>query len=241
MPELARCFALMPNLQTVQILDIWWWEQCYEMYKNGRCCKPIFEKAFDGYVFPSVRNIILPSAAISLLKCFPEVRMVYLKDTPKPEIHAEFVQSVAEHCPLVEQFDWAVGLYTMTPMDNRTMSFYTSGQRHAAAFLDVIRHLPNLRRIQLYTMYHDFVSWLSINGHQHSMRTICSGNAQGSPGNEIARSHHFVDPPESPMQKIQCACEQDNSPCQRNTRRFLHGQLKNFPCQVQIRDAYSEF
>jgi hypothetical protein len=35
--------------------------------------------------------------------------MVYLNDTPKPEIHiAEFAQSVAEHCPLAEQFDWAV-------------------------------------------------------------------------------------------------------------------------------------
>jgi hypothetical protein len=83
LPELARCFALMPNLQTIQILDIWWWERCYEMYKNGRCCKPIFEKAFAGYVFPSVRNVMLPSAAISLLKCFPKARMVYLNDTPK--------------------------------------------------------------------------------------------------------------------------------------------------------------
>ncbi len=164
LPELARCFALMPNLQT---------EQCYEMYKNRRCCKPIFEKAFDGYVFPSVQNVMLPSAAISLLKCFPEARMVYLNDTPKPEINiAEFVQSVAEHCPLVEQFDWAVGLYAMTPIDNRTMSLYTSGQHHAAAFLDVIRHLPNLRRIQLYTMYHDFVSWSTINGRRHFMYNL---------------------------------------------------------------------
>ena len=117
------------------------------------------------------------------------------------------------------------------------MSFCTSGQHHAAAFLDAIHRHLNLRRIQLYTMYHDFVSWLTINGRRH-LCTICSGNAQGSSGNEIARSHRVVDSPESSMRKIQCASEQNDSPCERNTRRSLLGQVKNSPCQVQIRRVF---
>ena len=41
------------------------WERCYETL-------------FDGHIdFPSVRKVMLPSAAISPLKCFSGVRMVY--------------------------------------------------------------------------------------------------------------------------------------------------------------------
>ncbi len=205
LPELARCLALLPNLQTVQIQDIWWWERCYETFEIGWLCKPIFEKAFDGHVFPSVRNAMLPSAAISLLKCFPNVRMVYINDAPRPEVNmTEFVQSVAQHCPLVEQFDWAAGAYAMAPVNDWTMSFYTTYRYHAVAFLDVVRHLPDLRRVQLYTMHHNIVSWSYIKD-MDVITKIYTGNAPGNAGNEITRSNHVMDPPKPPMREIRYA------------------------------------
>ncbi|KIL65807.1 hypothetical protein M378DRAFT_10642 [Amanita muscaria Koide BX008] len=159
-PELARCLALMPNLRTIQITTLWWINGARVKGQNGyyTYSDSLFENTFTGYTFPSVQYVALPTAAVSLLACFPEVRSVFQGDAFRPDSDvAKFVEKIADHCPKVEYFAWATGAYCMTKISDLEMFFYSQANLHAPAFLTVVDRLTNLRRVQLYTMYHNTV------------------------------------------------------------------------------------
>ena len=112
--EFARCLALMPNLQTVQIMEM------LDRKQTGRypCTSETthFKREFETYTFPSVRKVILPLRAHGLFACFPNARFVILNHgSPHtypwiPDYSYNdfdvYVTEAAKHCQEVQYFSW---------------------------------------------------------------------------------------------------------------------------------------
>ncbi|KAF8639395.1 hypothetical protein AX17_001520 [Amanita inopinata Kibby_2008] len=139
--ELARCLAVMPNLHTVQLLDMF--SSAYVRRRGFNKRSNLYREAFSAYTFPSVRRIVLPWNAYTLLSCFPEVRRVHL-DAYAHELKAHiipycmvlykpFVKTGEKHYQQIERFEW-------------TSEKVSSQIVHDA----VIEALPSLRRVRLY-------------------------------------------------------------------------------------------
>ena len=113
--ELARCLALMPNLQTIQIKDMLdrktFKYTCRLPYGSE---ESLFKREFERYTFPSVRNVILPLRAHGLFICFPNAQSVILNQgLPQTwtrdynyENFDTFVTEAAKYCHKVRNFRW---------------------------------------------------------------------------------------------------------------------------------------
>lgn len=84
--ELARCLALFPNLHTIQMLV------------TPGVKKKDVDDAFRGHRYPSVRTVIVPALAHSVLDCCPDLRSV----TFNQEAPADFIDFFAKHSPKLE-------------------------------------------------------------------------------------------------------------------------------------------
>ncbi|KIL71338.1 hypothetical protein M378DRAFT_212505 [Amanita muscaria Koide BX008] len=131
--SLAQCLAFLPNLHTVQIIC----RTSGSMIRPKNMLAPkrkgderfhAFEQAFAGRCYPSVKRVSLPVEALSAFPCFPEVLDVHLNQKVFLGF-SSFISAVVHHCAKVESFGW-----------------------HESApewrFAEVIRTLPNLRRVR---------------------------------------------------------------------------------------------
>ncbi|KAK2462994.1 hypothetical protein APHAL10511_004981 [Amanita phalloides] len=148
--EFARCLALMPNLQTIQIIDLL---DSSVAPNHSAVRESDFAKAFKSYTFPSIKHVILSPRAHGLLRCFPNAQRVYLNLSWAP-YHRQYcvlfdsckkwLFEVAGHCPNVEEFG-------------------CSGELGQDFMELVISTLPKLRSVQIHfnLIYSGFISWLS--------------------------------------------------------------------------------
>ncbi|KAJ7889578.1 hypothetical protein B0H13DRAFT_2041276 [Mycena leptocephala] len=69
-PEFFRCLSLLPNLHTIQIVRAPVSSDGRGDYRKRR---DPFNQALSGYTFPSVRTLVLHSAAINMVGCCPNL------------------------------------------------------------------------------------------------------------------------------------------------------------------------
>ncbi|KAK2465562.1 hypothetical protein APHAL10511_002454 [Amanita phalloides] len=163
--ELARCLALMPNLQTIQIVDMLDFACSWRSKNDPRTSvEAIFERAFKLCSFPSVQQVILPVRARMLFKCFPNAHRVYLNPALRryyirPPNHDfdsfnQYLLEVAKHCQNVEEFDCfdelgqnSMDLVLSTFPKLRSMRIYV--RQINMAFISRLSELKKLEKIEL--------------------------------------------------------------------------------------------
>ena len=91
--ELARCLSLFPNLHTVQI-DV----STYSRRK--RSLREIFEKTFEKYSYPQIRNVFVMFYSISFVASCPQARRVGC--THYNAISSVCLQTMQGSCPHLE-------------------------------------------------------------------------------------------------------------------------------------------
>ncbi|KAK2462993.1 hypothetical protein APHAL10511_004980 [Amanita phalloides] len=158
--EFARCLALMPNLRTIQIIDIL---DCPSREYIG-VRENTFKKAFKSYTFPSITHVILSPRAHGLFHCFPNARRVYLNQTWMPcqrngvpsSNHAQrkWLIEVAKHCRNVEEFGCSKEpnqnfMELVIPTLPKLRSVQIQGDCIGVEFIRRLHELRNLEKIKI--------------------------------------------------------------------------------------------
>ncbi|KAK2462992.1 hypothetical protein APHAL10511_004979 [Amanita phalloides] len=112
--EFSRCLALMPNLQTIQIIDMRYYCSARRYYPAVH--EATFDEGFQSSTFPSIQHVIMSPQAHVLFHCFPNARRVYLNWSSRRyscnnsisgddhDACRKWLSEVAKHCPNVEEF-----------------------------------------------------------------------------------------------------------------------------------------
>ncbi|KIL67013.1 hypothetical protein M378DRAFT_159969 [Amanita muscaria Koide BX008] len=147
--KLARALSLMPNVHTVQLI-------CHGTRTQGM--PPLIEasriqKAFEGYVYPSVRRVVVPHQARSIFACFPQAQHVHMNQHDFYDF-SDSVAGVARYCHTVESFGWienhresrVSSIVTMLPRLRRLECHITTGK------LDEMMELSKLQNLEQITL-----------------------------------------------------------------------------------------
>ena len=90
--ELARCLNLFPNLHTVQI-DL-------SMDTRRRSLRRIFERTFEKYSYPQIRNVFVMNYSISFVASCPQAR--HIGYTRYHSMSSLCLQTIHSNCPHLE-------------------------------------------------------------------------------------------------------------------------------------------